>query len=129
VAILSEGVVNHYAGYSAMNNTIPAHMARIERDGGEERIPGSFLPSPSAYMKHAQCLKPWSGLWYLVKMITVTVIWSEALIIYGIYGYIALLMNFGKIMVILRVSSNFYKVEMSKNKAFFSYIKSIILRF
>jgi hypothetical protein len=56
-------------------------------------------------------------------------IWSEALIIYSIHGYIALLMNFGKIMVISRVSSNFYKVEMSKNEAFFSYTKSIISRF
>ena len=56
-------------------------------------------------------------------------IWSEALIIYGIHEYIALLMNFGNIMGISRVSSNFYKVEMSKNEAFVSHIKSIISRF
>ena len=55
--------------------------------------------------------------------------WSEALIIYGIHEYIAVLMNFGNIIGISRVSSNFYKVEMSKNKAFSSHIKSTILRF
>ena len=54
---------------------------------------------------------------------------SEALIIYGIHGYIAVLMNFGKIMVISRVSLNFYKVKMSKNKAFSSHTKSTISRF
>jgi len=56
-------------------------------------------------------------------------VWSEALIIYGIYEYIALLMNFGNIMGISRVLLNFYKVKMSKNKAFVNYIKSIISRF
>jgi hypothetical protein len=38
--------------------------------------------------------------------------WSEALIIYGIHEYIAVFMDFGNIMGISRVSSNFYKVEM-----------------
>ena len=38
-------------------------------------------------------------------------------------------MNFGNIKGISRVSSDFYKVEMSKNQAFSSYIKSSILRF
>ena len=55
--------------------------------------------------------------------------WSEALIIYSIYKYIALLINFRNIIGISRVLLNFYKVKTLKNKAFISYIKSIISRF
>jgi hypothetical protein len=47
-----------------------------------------------------------------------TRIWPEALIIYGIHKYIAILMNFRNIISIPRVLLNFCKVEMSKNKAF-----------
>jgi hypothetical protein len=36
-----------------------------------------------------------------------------------IYEYIAILMKFGKIMVILRVSSNFCKCKMSKKMKLF----------
>jgi hypothetical protein len=49
--------------------------------------------------------------------------------IIGIYEYIAILMKFGIIMAISRVSSNFYKCKVLKNKAFSSHIKLIISRF
>jgi hypothetical protein len=45
-------------------------------------------------------------------------IWSEALIIYSIYKYIAILIDFRKIIVISRVSLNFYNVKVLKNKSF-----------
>jgi hypothetical protein len=43
-----------------------------------------------------------------------TLSWSKALIIISIYKYIAILMKFGKIIVILRVLLNFYKYKMLK---------------
>jgi len=39
--------------------------------------------------------------------------------IIGIHEYIAILMKFGKIMVISRVSSSFYKLKMSKKMKLF----------
>jgi hypothetical protein len=44
--------------------------------------------------------------------------------IIGIHKYIAILMKFGKIMVILRVSLNFCKYKMSKKMKLFPAIQN-----
>jgi hypothetical protein len=48
--------------------------------------------------------------------------------IIGIHEYIAILMKFGKIMVISRVSSNFCKHKMSKKMKLFPAIQNQLYR-